>query len=294
VARCQACGLAFTVPRVPDSEIGRYYPAAYYGDRNRRFNPLFEKLIRFFRWRRVAEIERRVKTGRVLDVGCGRALTLDFMRARGWEAYGVELSETSAAHAREVLGLPVFVGPLENAPHPPASFDVVILWHVLEHFAHPGETLRRCRELLRPGGLLVVAVPNFASLQAGATGPEWFHLDVPRHYVHFALPVLTRTLVEHGFRVDTVSHFGFEQNPYGWIQSLLNRAGFRRNLLYDLLKDRSARSEAAPVRAHPLQSLLLLPALLFVVPLSLLLFGLELLLRRGGTVEVYATRDTSP
>jgi SAM-dependent methyltransferase len=216
------------------------------------------------------------------------------MRARGWDVYGVELSETSAAHAREVLGLPVFVGPLEQLPQPAGSFDVVILWHVLEHFSSPGEALRRCHELLRPGGLLVVAVPNFASLQARVAGPEWFHLDVPRHYVHFGLPVLTRTLEGQGFRVDSVSHFGFEQNPYGWMQSLLNRAGFRRNLLYDLLKDRSARSETAPFRAHPLQCLLLLPALVLVVPISLLLFGLELVLRRGGTVEVYATRDGAP
>jgi 2-polyprenyl-3-methyl-5-hydroxy-6-metoxy-1,4-benzoquinol methylase len=292
IEQCRACGLAATAPAVPADEIGRWYPARYYGDTNRRFHPLLERLIPRFRMRRADEVERRTgaKGGRMLDVGCGRGLLPSLMRARGWEAEGVEISDDAARHAREVLGLPVFVGPFVAYPGAPSSFDAVVIWHVLEHLPDPRAALEKAHALLKPGGLLMVAVPNFESAQAAFAGPHWFHLDVPRHYFHFRLRVLARLLAETGFEVETVSHFNLEQNPYGWIQSLLNRLGFRFNLLYDLLKQPSARSEGHPFRERPLATLLTAAALVPIVPISFALFLLEVAARRGGTVEVYARK----
>jgi 2-polyprenyl-3-methyl-5-hydroxy-6-metoxy-1,4-benzoquinol methylase len=103
----------------------------------------------------------------------------------------------------------------------------VVLWHVLEHVPDPLATLERARQILRPGGLLVIAVPNFESLQARFSGRHWFHLDVPRHYHHFGLSILKRMLREAGFTISDVSHLSLEYNPYGWIQSILNRTGLR-------------------------------------------------------------------
>ncbi len=290
VAECPACGLVSTSPALPASEIGRYYPETYYGKKNRRFNPVLEKLVVFFRLRRVREIERRAARGRVLDVGCGRGILPALMRTRGWDAHGVEISSTAARHAIEELGVPVFVGPLEESDYPEGFFDAVVIWHVLEHVQDPRAALAKARAILKPGGLLMVAVPNFDSLQAKAGGPVWFHLDVPRHYFHFRLRVLRKLLEEQGFTVEKVSHFSLEQNPYGWIQTLLNRLGIRANLLYDLLKRRGARSVGSPWRESPGQTLATLAALPLVVPLSFLLFLLEATIRRGGTVEVYARR----
>ena len=93
-----------------------------------------------------------------------------------------------------------------------------------------------------------------------------------------------------GFAVELVSHFALEQNPFGWVQTLLNRLGFRRNLLYEMLKNESAREDSHPARRHPVQALLTPLALLPVLPLSAALWVVELLLRRGGTVEVCARR----
>jgi 2-polyprenyl-3-methyl-5-hydroxy-6-metoxy-1,4-benzoquinol methylase len=291
LVRCEDCGLVATSPPVPPAEIGRYYPASYYGDNNRRFNSLLEGLIPFFRNRRAVAIERFVSRGRILDVGCGRGILPALMRERGWDAHGLEFSETSARHAREVLQLPVFVGDFLASPYAESSFDAVVLWHVLEHVPDPVAAIRRARQILKPGGLLVIAVPNFESLQARSSGRHWFHLDVPRHYHHFGLGLLTRLLRSNGFSILDVSHLSLEYNPYGWIQSLLNKLGFRYNLLYDLLKNPSARSLQHPLRTAPLQSLLTLAALPVIVPLSFGLTLLEVLLRRGGTVEVYARRD---
>jgi 2-polyprenyl-3-methyl-5-hydroxy-6-metoxy-1,4-benzoquinol methylase len=291
LVRCEECGLVATSPPVPSNEIGRYYPASYYGDNNRRFNALLEGLIPIFRNRRARAIEKFVSKGRVLDVGCGRGILPALMRERGWEAHGLEFSETSARHARDVLRLPVFVGDFLESPYADSSFDTVVLWHVLEHVPDPVATIRRARRILEPGGLLVVAVPNFESLQARFAGRHWFHLDVPRHYHHFGLGLLTRLLTSNGFSILDVSHLSLEYNPYGWIQSLLNRLGFRNNLLYDLLKNPSARSLKNPLRTAPLQVLLTLAVLPVIVPLSFGLTLLEVLLRRGGTVEVYARSE---
>ena len=291
LVRCGGCGLVATSPPVPASEIGRWYPPSYYGEGNRRFHSMLEGMIPYFRDRRAKAIERFVAKGRMLDVGCGRGILPALMRERGWEAHGLEFSEMAARHAREELRIPVFVGNLLESPYEPESFDAVVLWHVLEHVPDPVAALARVREILRPGGLLVVAVPNFESLQARFSGRHWFHLDVPRHYHHFGLSVLDRMLKSAGFSIADVSHLSLESNPYGWIQSILNRVGFRFNLLYDMLKNRSARSLKSPLREAPLESLLTLAVLPPVVSASFALTLLEVLLRRGGTVEIYARRD---
>ena len=289
--RCEGCGLVATSPPVPAPEIGRWYPPSYYGQGNRRFNAILEAMIPYFRDRRGKEIERFVEKGRMLDIGCGRGILPALMRERGWEAHGLEFSETAARHARE-LHVPVFVGNLPDSPYEPGSFDAVVLWHVLEHVPDPVEALAKAREILRPGGLLVIAVPNFESLQARFSGRHWFHLDVPRHYHHFGVSVLKRMLDSAGFSIADISHLSLEYNPYGWIQSILNRMGFRFNLLYDLLKNPSARSLRSPVSEMPLQTLLTLAVLPPVVSASFALTLLEVLLRRGGTVEIYARRES--
>lgn len=244
-----------------------------------------------FRRRRARAIQRYVPKGRILDVGCGRGLLPGILREEGWDAYGVERSKTAAENARQELGLEVFVGDFMTSHYAPAFFDVVVFWHVLEHLSDPVAAIRKAREILRPGGLLVVAVPNFESLQARLTKRHWFHLDVPRHYYHFPLKVLMRLLEASGFSIQDVSHFSMEQNPYGWIQSLLDAMGFRKNLLYDVLKNPDARSIGGPLRAHRGELLLLFLLLPIVVPLSLLLSLLETVLRRGGTIELYAHRE---
>ncbi|MDE2292811.1 MAG: class I SAM-dependent methyltransferase [Elusimicrobia bacterium] len=288
VVRCLSCGLGWTDPPLAESQLGAWYPPSYYGDGNVRFNPLFERLVRVLRGRRARVIRRQAPKGAVLDVGCGRGFLLDSLRSLGYEPHGVELSEHAAWHASSRLGIPVHVGTLATAPHAAGSLSAVVLWHVLEHLARPFEALEKARELLRPGGLLILAVPNSESLQARLTGADWFHLDVPRHYWHFGARSLRAAVERAGFDVVREDHFSFEQNPYGWIQSLLNGVSPRFNLLYDSLKSRSARLPAPRPGAAAVAASLAAAALLF--PLSFVLSVVEAGLRRGGTVEVYARK----
>jgi SAM-dependent methyltransferase len=289
VLRCPDCGLGRTWPPVEADKIGAWYPEQYYGKGNVRFNALFEKMIRWFRRRRAAVIHNRVPRGPVLDVGCGRGFLLSYLRDFGYEAHGVEFSETAAWHARNVLKLPVAVEDFATSPREKERYNAVIFWHSLEHFSNPVGAIARASEALKTGGVLAVAVPNYGSRQARLFGRRWFHLDVPRHYFHFTERSLEAILARHRLRIVQLDHFSFEQNPYGTLQSLYNALGFRFNLLYTLLKDRSARLDE--LMRYPFQVaaiVLLLPALL---PLSLALAPLEALLRTGGTIELYAFKE---
>src|SRR5438105_11141139 len=109
VEQCLECGSGQTWPPLPSSEIAAWYPPTYYGTRNVRFNALFEMLTRWFRHRRADAVRRWTKPGTVLDVGCGRGLTLAALRSHGYQSIGVELSSVAAVHARDFLGLDVQV-----------------------------------------------------------------------------------------------------------------------------------------------------------------------------------------
>jgi len=287
VLRCHYCGFGWTEPFIEGEELAGWYPPAYYGKGNVRFNALFEWLVRLFRWRRASVIRRRQTPGPVIDIGCGRGLILSQLKENGWDPHGVEVSEHAAWHAKD-RGAKIHVGDFLDADYPDDHFHAVIFWHSLEHLPRPVEALRKAHRILKKGGLIVVAVPNSDSLQAQLTGKDWFHLDIPRHLHHFGLQSLRRVLDLAGFRVVQEDHFSFEQNPYGWLQSIYNALGFRFNFLYSILKNRTSRS--VPIRTHPIQTAALLALMPVLLPLSILLTVFEAAIGRGGTIEVYAKK----
>src|SRR5688500_7389092 len=184
VGYCYNCRLTVTTPVPSIGELSRYYPQAYYGS-GRRFPHVVEWLLDMLYDFRARTIGAGREPGKVLDIGCGRGLLLNKFRERGWDPQGTELSEEAATYARDRLNLPVTTDTLEDARFANDQFDLVILWHVLEHVPDPRATLEEIGRVLKPGGTLLVAVPNFGSLEARSAGPGWFHLDVPRHLTHF-------------------------------------------------------------------------------------------------------------
>ena len=210
VVQCQECGLCFTNPRPTPAAIGQFYPAAYRPHRTPR--PPQDSWRRYLKppWRLL--LRRRPKfeelpwhgQGRLLDFGCGGGGFLQHMHRRGWRVLGLDASGPAVQRVREKLGLPALVGSLPHPELKPGSFDVITMWHSLEHVHAPLDVLRQARRLLVPGGRLVVAVPNIDSLPFRWFGPAWYALDLPRHLTHFAPWTLQLMLESAGFRTGPI------------------------------------------------------------------------------------------
>lgn len=138
---------------------------------------------------------------RYLEIGCSGGASLAAAASLGWRCWGVEMSPSAAQVAAARRGVEaVYSGSVEAAPLPPASFDVIALFDVVEHFEDPRSSLSHIRELLKPGGFLLLLTPDGDSASARLLGRRWPHL-LPEHLVCFSRTGLTRLLVDVGFNV---------------------------------------------------------------------------------------------
>lgn len=139
--------------------------------------------------------------GRVLDIGCAGGGYLLALRQLGWDVHGVEMTPALARYAREQFGLDVRTGAAEVAlaEFPDGYFDVITMWHVLEHLANPSGVLAEVCRLLKPGGRLMLEVPNFHSLSRLILRTYWFPLELPRHLYHFTPQTVAAMLTKAGF-----------------------------------------------------------------------------------------------
>ncbi|MBW3542510.1 MAG: class I SAM-dependent methyltransferase [Planctomycetes bacterium] len=241
VASCVACGLQFTNPRPTLRSIGLFYPEKYRPWDDREAGGLLRGKLHRMLERSVLRADygyppqpagvgarlsavlgrlwiRRSRQrmtwvpfrppGRLLDFGCGRGDFLAKMLACGWQVEGVDVSPVAAAAVERRTGIRVHVGTLPHAHVAPQSFDAVTMWNSLEHVHQPRETVRAARDVLRPGGLLALSVPNIDSWTFRRFGPNWWPLDLPRHLTHFTPATLGRLLEAEGFRVLSIDHIG--------------------------------------------------------------------------------------
>ena len=222
------------------TEMNRYYPPIYYGGGGRRFPGWVEGLQSLlYRWRARGLTRAVGKAGRVLDVGCGPGHLLARFRERGWSTTGTEATPTAAASPRERYGLDVRVGELREIQFAAGSFDLVVSWHTLEHMRNPGEALDEMVRVLRPGGHLLVSVPDFYSREASAGPAAWFHLDVPRHLTHFPAETLRAQIRQRGLVIAWESFLTPEYDVFSLVQTWQNRFGLPHNLLYLMMKSAS-------------------------------------------------------
>ncbi len=290
VTHCRSCGQTVTAP-VP-ADIGKYYPAGYYGDANaRRFPAVMEWLQEKLYARRAGQALRRLnrKNAKVLDVGCGRGLLLREFQRQGCDVTGTEFSDGACRFARETLNIPVKVGLLHELNFPDNSFDVVVMWHVLEHVSDPRPTVAEVSRILKPGGIFLVGVPDFGSPEARLTKAGWFHLDVPRHLSHHTRESLERILSNAGLQPKWRSSLAPEYDSFSFVQSLLNWLGVRHNFLYNLLRGQRAKViDGGHYLGSLIATVLLTPVLgLLSLPVTLLLA----VIGRGSAMTITAVKN---
>ena len=228
-------------------------------------------MLRATRGRLARRIDRRAPPGPVLDVGAGDGALLDALHRRGRPALGLERSSDRAD---------MRTGPIEDAGGPWAA---VVAWHTLEHLAEPDRSLEAAARALAPQGVLFVAMPNGASLQARVFGERWFALDLPRHLVHLPACLLISRLGGLGLKVERVSFWRGGQVTFGWLHGLVGLLPGHPDL-YDAIRRPSARANALDRRR--LATVCLVAIML--APTALLAAVLEIALGRAGSVYVEA------
>lgn len=210
VVRCAYCELTYTNPRPTASTITHFYPADYRPHRRPRKmadsrgpRPLLARVL----GRPCNERRGTLPwhgAGRLLDFGCGGGHFLKRMADRGWSVTGLDAAVGAVRRIQDDLGLQALVGSLPHPDLKPCTFDVITMWHSLEHVHDPLAILREAYRLLVPGGRLVVATPNIESLPYYWFGQSWFGLDLPRHLTHFTPQTLLAMLQTAGFEVNRV------------------------------------------------------------------------------------------
>jgi SAM-dependent methyltransferase len=203
--RCPACDLVFA----PDSSHARLrelYGDAYFEDYGMEgaYDEHAEQR------RQEAHVRARwlrgvaPTGGRLLEVGCASGWFLAEARAIGYDAVGIEPAGEMAAAARERSGAEVHTAMLEDAALAPGSFDVAGAFHVLEHLAAPRDALSAVRSALRPGGRLLLELPNIASLRAAREGEDWYGMEPAHHVAHYSPRALDALLRAAGLQPEVV------------------------------------------------------------------------------------------
>jgi SAM-dependent methyltransferase len=225
IVRCNKCGLVYVNPRPDEVEIKKYYPPEGWPRAKEKID--FEAAtINNQPWRKVmklrtAHLLKYIKNGRILDVGCGDGFFLKYLEEKGWKVCGVEPGEVGARYAREVLGIEVFTGNLEDANFPDNCFDAVSLYAVFEHLPDPIKTLKEIKRILKPGGILFISVPNFGGLESRIFRERWLAVKAPTHLYHFTPFTLYQVVSKAGFQVLEIKHISNEgKSTMGYSESL--------------------------------------------------------------------------
>jgi SAM-dependent methyltransferase len=286
--RCRRCGCAFQHPLPGQETVATFYPPGYWWSGERKPQaPLLRAVHTLERAYREAVAgdhvrfllrcahRSQVKGRRLLDIGCSSGLFLSLARRKGFSCSGMDVSAQAVQAARAQYGLDVRMGAVGSDIWGGEKFDFVTMFHVLEHLAEPMEALRHARNLLRPGGGMVLQVPNLSSVQARVFGRRWYGLDVPRHLINFTPLGFDFLLKGAGLRVMDRAQFSLRDNPASIASSLAPSL------------DPISRA-SRPSRGGAMLRLAMETGYFGMVLLSLPLALLEALFGAGGTIWVFA------
>lgn len=218
LVRCSDCDLIYIDPVPTREHISSYYSDEYYNPTFKKLEYVYCNVVDFFKIRR---IEKHRKKGKILDVGCGSGRFLKNMQKRGWEVYGVDTSREACKLANEELKQNIFNRELEECPFPDAYFDVITLWHVLEHVLNPNQVLREINKILKGNGILIIEVPSIKNPVFELTKENYFALDTPRHLYHYTPKTLELMLNKNDFVILNRS-FPLMGSPFSLFRSCSN------------------------------------------------------------------------
>ena len=288
LAQCSICDIIFTNPRPSEEQTEEYYPEEYYAHSGEP--SLIEKIDSYLRQKKIQDLDLADNQTKILDIGCGKGLLLERLASLGWEAYGTEISEKTAKGAKAQKSGNVHIGKLSEQLFPAEHFNVVTLWHVLEHLPDPFESLCYIHKILENKGYLIVQVPDISSMQAGYFKATWLHLDVPLYSFHYSPYTLFSMLDKAEFEVVYKKYSYLPYDLFGNFQSSLNMLTRSHNVFNELIKNKSKdrKKKINILNCKLFYHASLVPMAIFM---SVGMFIMSRITNKGcGTLEIHARK----
>lgn len=205
IYKCSFCGFGYTGQL--NAQTGGYHRDDTYIQEENLFKNIFS--------RRVKEISKFIKSGKVLEIGCSTGLMLSLFKEKGFNVKGVEISK-KAAEIGTGRGIEIITVPFEKV-RLNEKFDLIILNHTLEHLEEPLKVLEKAKSLLTPKGYLMIDLPNFDSPMAKFWKKRWAHLLPDEHLWHFtpkSFQILFKKLDFKMLKIKRASGIWDFGNPY--------------------------------------------------------------------------------
>jgi 2-polyprenyl-3-methyl-5-hydroxy-6-metoxy-1,4-benzoquinol methylase len=206
IVSCTSCTLRFTQDVPNAASIDPYYKSEDYISHTNTSKGIINRLYQFARKRTLANKRRLIEKstgiqkGALLDVGCGTGSFINEMKQSGWQVTGLEPDDGARKIAAEIYNIRL-EGMDQFYKLPAGSFDVITLWHVLEHVHDLAKYVGRLKNLLKDDGRIFIAVPNYTSLDAIIYKEYWAAYDVPRHLYHFSPRSMETLMQQHGLKI---------------------------------------------------------------------------------------------
>ena len=208
ILKCDSCGLLFTNPKPTQDCIGAYYLSENYlshQDTKKSFTATLFNAVKKRNTKSKYEVAVGNKSeGRHLDIGCGVVDFLFYTQEKGWDVSGIEVADSARKIAEEKIGKRILL-PNQISEFEDQSFDLITMWHVLEHVDDLHSQVENLYRLLKPNGRLVIALPNFKSWDAQHYKNYWAAYDVPRHLYHFDRETITSIISTDSIRLEKVA-----------------------------------------------------------------------------------------
>jgi len=244
--QCTRCRVVFTWPQPPPNEMGSYYQSDDYISHSTKPKGVLDLVYRAVRRVTLASKYRIIRSrnhkGALLDIGCGTGHFLQFMHHKGWKVQGIEPGDQARAAAKSLFQLDV--GTEEELDRlPDHHFDVITMWHVLEHVHDPVARMKEVYRLLKDNGLAVIALPNHEARDAKNYGTHWAAWDVPRHLFHYNSEAFENLAKSTGFIREHTLPMRFDAFYVSMLseQYLHGRKRLLRALITGLQSNRMAR-----------------------------------------------------
>jgi 2-polyprenyl-3-methyl-5-hydroxy-6-metoxy-1,4-benzoquinol methylase len=243
IVQCKNCLFRFTNPRPKEDQLGKYYKSEdYVSHSNTRegfINSTYQSVRKYTLLKKLQLISKYFKTGNILDIGCGTGEFLNTCKNAKWNTIGVEPDDDARSMAIKNFGLDIRKeSELKNLKD--QSFDVISMWHVLEHVPKLNERAEELKRLIKPNGIIIIAVPNCDSLDAKIYKEFWAAYDLPRHLYHFTPKNIEGLFRKHGMKVFKILPMIFDSfyvsmlsekyksGKTNYVRAFVN--GFRSNL----------------------------------------------------------------